>query len=67
MILISGLPKKIIFIFFIIISAISVFSYNFLLANYQQKRITTFLHPESDVLGAGYSVSQSKIAIGSGG
>jgi rod shape determining protein RodA len=34
---------------------------------YQQKRITTFLNPESDQLGAGYNVVQSKIAIGSGG
>jgi rod shape determining protein RodA len=34
---------------------------------YQQKRITTFLNPEADQLGAGYNVVQSKIAIGSGG
>jgi rod shape determining protein RodA len=34
---------------------------------YQQKRIATFLNPESDPLGAGYNVIQSKVAIGSGG
>jgi rod shape determining protein RodA len=34
---------------------------------YQQKRISTFIHPEADQLGAGYNVAQSKIAIGSGG
>ena len=34
---------------------------------YQQKRIAIFLNPESDPLGAGYNVTQSKIAIGSGG
>jgi len=34
---------------------------------YQQKRISTFLNPEADPLGAGYNVGQSKIAIGSGG
>lgn len=34
---------------------------------YQLKRITTFLNPELDPLGAGYHVIQSKIAIGSGG
>ncbi len=33
---------------------------------YQLKRITTFLNPELDPLGAGYHVIQSKIAIGSG-
>ncbi len=34
---------------------------------YQRKRIDTFLNPESDPLGSGYHISQSKIAIGSGG
>jgi rod shape determining protein RodA len=34
---------------------------------YQQKRISAFLNPEADPLGAGYNVVQSKIAIGSGG
>ena len=38
-----------------------------LLHGYQKKRIDTFLDPESDPLGAGYHISQSKIAIGSGG
>ena len=37
------------------------------LKEYQQRRITTFLNPELDPLGAGYNVIQSKIAIGSGG
>ena len=34
---------------------------------YQRKRIDIFLDPESDPLGAGYHITQSKIAIGSGG
>jgi rod shape determining protein RodA len=34
---------------------------------YQQNRILTFLNPESDPLGAGYHIMQSKIALGSGG
>ena len=34
---------------------------------YQQKRITTFIDPEADPLGAGYQIINSKIAIGSGG
>ena len=37
------------------------------LAPHQQNRIHTFLNPDSDPLGAGYNVIQSKIAIGSGG
>ena len=38
-----------------------------MLHDYQQKRVLIFLDPESDPLGAGYHISQSKIAIGSGG
>ncbi len=40
---------------------------NFLLHDYQRNRILIFLNPESDPLGTGYHISQSKIAIGSGG
>jgi rod shape determining protein RodA len=35
--------------------------------DYQRARVFTFLNPESDPLGAGYNIIQSKIAIGSGG
>ncbi|MGB0905214.1 MAG: FtsW/RodA/SpoVE family cell cycle protein, partial [Mangrovicoccus sp.] len=35
--------------------------------DYQFRRIDTFLNPESDPLGAGYHITQSKIAFGSGG
>jgi rod shape determining protein RodA len=38
-----------------------------MLHGYQRKRIDVFLDPESDPLGAGYHIAQSKIAIGSGG
>ncbi len=38
-----------------------------LLENYQYRRIDTFLNPENDPLGAGYHITQSKIALGSGG
>jgi len=37
------------------------------LHDYQRARIDTFMHPESDPLGAGYNIIQSKIALGSGG
>jgi rod shape determining protein RodA len=33
---------------------------------YQQRRILTFLNPDTDPLGAGYHIIQSKIAVGSG-
>ncbi|HOO81096.1 MAG TPA: rod shape-determining protein RodA [Alphaproteobacteria bacterium] len=35
--------------------------------DYQKQRVLTFLNPESDPLGAGYHITQSKIALGSGG
>jgi rod shape determining protein RodA len=39
----------------------------FLLHDYQKQRVLTFLHPDSDVLGAGWNITQAKIALGSGG
>jgi rod shape determining protein RodA len=41
--------------------------YMFGLKEYQRNRVLIFLDPESDPLGAGYHITQSKIAIGSGG
>lgn len=40
---------------------------NYVLHDYQRHRVLIFLDPESDPLGTGYHISQSKIAIGSGG
>jgi rod shape determining protein RodA len=34
---------------------------------YQRNRVRTFLNPESDPLGSGWNIIQSKIAVGSGG
>jgi rod shape determining protein RodA len=41
--------------------------WTFGMREYQRSRVLTFLNPESDPLGAGYHIIQSKIAIGSGG
>ncbi len=48
-----------------VVSAIPV-AWQFL-HDYQKQRVLTFLEPERDPLGAGYHITQSKIAIGSGG
>ncbi|WP_213980779.1 rod shape-determining protein RodA [Sphingomonas sp. dw_22] len=40
---------------------------NFVLHDYQRNRVLIFMNPESDPLGTGYHITQSKIAIGSGG
>lgn len=41
--------------------------WTFVMHDYQRQRVLTFLNPETDPLGAGYHIIQSKIAIGSGG
>jgi len=41
--------------------------HKYTLKEYQMTRLTIFVNPESDLLGAGYHVWQSRIAIGSGG
>ncbi|MGN0182251.1 MAG: rod shape-determining protein RodA [Candidatus Ornithomonoglobus sp.] len=40
--------------------------YKYGLSEYQQQRIIVFMNPDSDPLGRGYNVIQSKIAVGSG-
>ena len=39
----------------------------YLMKEYQRQRVRVFLNPESEPLGAGYHITQSKIALGSGG
>lgn len=48
-------------------AVIAPLAFFFGLHDYQQRRVFTFLDPESDPLGDGYHITQSKIAIGSGG
>ena len=42
-------------------------AWKFLLHDYQKQRVLTFLDPESDMQGAGWNITQAKIALGSGG
>jgi len=42
-------------------------AYQFVLHDYQKRRIATLLNPDADPSGAGYHILQSKIAMGSGG
>lgn len=63
----SGMSWRLITAGLIAFAAFVPVAWFFLLHNYQRQRVLTFLHPESDPLGAGYHIIQSKIAIGSGG
>lgn len=62
----AGLPLRLFVGSALTVAAIIPIAFSFL-HEYQQKRVLIFLDPESDPLGAGYHISQSKIAIGSGG
>ena len=46
---------------------VSVAMWFFVMHDYQKQRVLTFLDPESDPLGTGWNIIQSKAAIGSGG
>ena len=46
---------------------VAVGMWYFVLLQYQKQRVLTFLDPESDPLGTGWNIIQSKAAIGSGG
>lgn len=46
---------------------IAVGMWFFVMHDYQKRRVLTFLNPESDPLGSGWNIIQSKAAIGSGG
>ena len=51
----------------VLLSAMAPLLWKFALHDYQRTRILTLLDPETDPLGSGYHIIQSKIAIGSGG
>lgn len=53
-------------ILFIVIICLTIPAGWFLLKDYQKARLLVFLNPNSDPLGTGYTIIQSKIAIGSG-
>ncbi|MFQ5493557.1 MAG: FtsW/RodA/SpoVE family cell cycle protein [Candidatus Dojkabacteria bacterium] len=69
--LVAGRLKPYMFVIIPLIGAVlfsaTVFGWNNILTNYQKDRIDTFVQgPESDPLGTGYQVRQSKVAIGAG-
>jgi rod shape determining protein RodA len=65
--LLAGLGWKLIVSVITLFAASTPIFWNYLLHDYQQQRILTFINPENDPLGSGYHIIQSTIAIGSGG
>lgn len=66
-IFLAGVPLRLFIGGAVALAAIAPLAFFFVLHDYQRNRVLIFLDPESDPLGAGYHISQSKIAIGSGG
>ncbi|MCM8795509.1 MAG: rod shape-determining protein RodA [Candidatus Omnitrophica bacterium] len=66
MLYLADIRLKYIFIFLFLIIFSLPFCWHFL-RDYQKARLMVFLNPNADPLGAGYTLLQSKIAIGSGG
>ncbi len=62
----AGVKMKYFTYFGLILVSLTPIAISFL-KPYQKSRILTFLDPSRDPLGAGYQITQSKIAIGSGG
>ena len=67
LIVLAGISGRLVFGFVVLVGSSLPFVWSHLLLEYQKVRIRTFLNPESDPLGAGYNIIQSKIAIGAGG
>jgi len=67
LILITGVRKSHLLILASLLIISLLFSWFFLFKDYQKERINVFLNPSLDPLGSGYNISQSIIAIGSGG
>jgi rod shape determining protein RodA len=65
-IILAGLPIRLM-IGLAVLSVPGAFVLWRFMADYQKQRVLTLLDPDSDPLGAGYNIIQSKIAIGSGG
>ncbi|WP_034412910.1 rod shape-determining protein RodA [Candidatus Photodesmus blepharus] len=66
-IFLSGIRWKVISFSILAISALIPIFWFFCMHEYQKARVRTLFNPESDPLGSGYHIIQSKIAIGSGG
>jgi rod shape determining protein RodA len=63
----AGLPLRLFIGGALLLGLSAPLAVNFLLHDYQRNRVLIFMDPESDPQGTGYHISQSKIAIGSGG
>ncbi|OIO52282.1 rod shape-determining protein RodA [Candidatus Uhrbacteria bacterium CG_4_10_14_0_8_um_filter_58_22] len=67
LVMVAGIRRSHLLLMAVGLAVVAVLAWTLLLRPYQKDRITSFLDPDSDPLGRGYNVTQSIIAIGSGG
>lgn len=66
MVLVSGISRKHLLAVLAAAFLSVVFLWSFVFADYQKQRLVSFVHPLTDIRGAGYNAYQSTIAVGSG-
>jgi rod shape determining protein RodA len=66
MLLVAGIRPRLLITAAVLAIVLGAGIWTFGMKGYQRQRVLTFLAPETDPLGAGYQVRQSKIAVGSG-
>lgn len=66
MVLVSGISKKHLLVVFFVGAAAFAGLWGYAFEDYQKQRVLTFIHPLTDIQGAGYNAYQSTIAVGSG-
>lgn len=67
LVFLAGIGFRSVVVIFTVFIASFPFLWHYVLHSYHKRRILSFLNPESDPLGSGWSLIQSKIAIGTGG
>jgi len=66
MLLVAGIRPRLLVTAAVLAIVLGAGVWTFGMQGYQRQRVLTYLQPETDPLGAGYQVRQSKIAVGSG-
>jgi len=66
MLLVAGVRWRVLLAGALVAIVLGAGVWNFVMLDYQRQRVKTFVSPQSEPLGAGYQLRQSKIAVGSG-
>ncbi|MEK7170121.1 MAG: FtsW/RodA/SpoVE family cell cycle protein [Patescibacteria group bacterium] len=66
MVMLSGISKRHLLAVLFVGAISGLFLWTYVFKDYQRQRLSTFLHPLTDIRGSGYNAYQSMIAVGSG-